>query len=156
MNRIKNIFIYIIFSRYAIIFHIILLVLIVHAAYPYYEKHGMSVVHDTGWIDSPNGLFQVRVLTQRRLSLHTLTKIILRSRIDAENWFELMNKKIFEQLSFEFRPPHLIAGDPVAEKTPYIVKWISDDELSLIYHGRWTYMVPFELYNRYGCSLKVK
>ncbi len=104
--------------------------------YPYYENQLMDVVKDTGWVRSPNGYYQARLIMKRRFSSHLIVQFILRSNIGASDWYEIMNGKLINQVTFKNWPPDLTG-----------VSWVNGTTLNILYYserGR-----PFTAFDEY-------
>jgi hypothetical protein len=91
--------------KYSIFYQLGVILLAILLVYPYYEAK-MRIIHDTGWIYSPNGHYQARVIMKRRFSSHLIIRFILRSDIEAPAWYEIMNVDLVNQVAFKNWPPN--------------------------------------------------
>ena len=98
--------------------------------YPYYENHIMKVVDDTGWITSPNGRFQARLISRRRWDIHLTVDFVARSRVREADWAEIKHIRIFSVFNFHFWP------------NPIKLNWLDQETVLIQYRDGWDFFLP--------------
>ena len=110
--------------KYSVFLQLSSLLFILFLAYPYYENNIMKVQNDTGWVNSPNNNYQARMVMKRRYSSHLVVQLILRSNIEALDWYEIMNVKLIDQVVFKNWPPNDTA-----------LRWKDDRTIDVLYYS---------------------
>lgn len=118
------------FARYSTIGVCVLLVVGVYFVYPYYENHIMKVVDDTGWISSPDGRFQARLISRRRWSIHWTVDFVARSKVREADWAEIKHVRIFSLFNFHNWP------DPIK------LNWFDKETVLIKYRDGWDVLFP--------------
>mgnify|MGYP001561142487 CR=1 FL=1 len=140
------------FCRYSFFLLMLIFLLCVSVSYTFFESRIMGTRFETQWVTSPSGAYQAKVLLREftlvtlldKFRLRTFVQLKVRAKRDAEDWFEIIDTKLFTFSYFEEVFQHVE------------LKWKSKDILMVTYYKKLSFVVPYDITHFSYCEVAVK